>query len=314
MTETGLEGGKPMTEPSGAAVTLRDAYQWAKAQLKDVQERPERAAEMLLCAAAGIRREDVYARPERPLTAEQWDRYRGWVQRHRAGEPIQYIVGHESFFGMSFVVNRHVLIPRPETELLVETVLKEIEADPSIGAGLSSNRPRRIADLGTGSGVIAITLARHLPQWEVWAVDCSAAALTVAQENARRLGAVGIRWLQGDFCQPLLDQGVRVDVVVSNPPYVARPELEQLAVGVRDYEPRLALDGGEEGLDAYRRIIGQLPAVLAPGGFVAFEVGMKQAEAVMGLLQAAGFHACRAEADLAGVLRFVLARFPDSEV
>lgn len=291
------------------AVTLREALQWAKEQLGEAVERPLRAADILLCEAAGLRREDVYASPEAPLTSEQWSRFQAWVGRHREGEPIQYIVGREMFYGMPFAVNRHVLIPRPETELLVEAVLKEVQTGRP---GIRPERSLRVADLGTGSGVIAVTLARLHPQWEVWAVDCSGPALAVAQENARRLGAAGIRWLQGDFCRPLAERGVRVDVLVSNPPYVARPELERLAAGVRDFEPRLALDGGEDGLDAYRRIIGQLPTVLAPGALVAFEVGNHQAPTVCGLLQAAGFAACRAQADLAGVPRFVLARFSDS--
>lgn len=302
-----------MDRGTESSVPLREAMQWAAKQLAG-HPSPWRAAERLLCAAAGVRRVDVYARPERPLAGQQWQQFQEWVRRHRAGEPIQYIIGRETFYGMSFVVNRHVLIPRPETELLVELVLKElaVEHRSPLSEHAPHVRPRRLVDLGTGSGVIAITLARALPRWEVWAVDCSLPALAVAQENARRLGVSGIQWLQGDFCRPLVERGIRVDVVVSNPPYVARPQLKHLAVGVRDFEPRLALDGGEDGLDAYRRIVGQLPAVLAPGGWVAFEVGIHQAQAVCALLRAAGLTACRTESDLAGIPRFVLARFPDS--
>ena len=295
------------------AVTLREAMRWAKERLDGKTERPWRAAEILLCEAAGLERPDVYARPELALSDEQWRCFHEWIGRHRDGEPIQYIVGREMFFGAPFIVNRHVLIPRPETELLVELVLKE--TDKHLGQGKSPGQAGaalRAADLGTGSGVIAVTLARLRPQWAVWAVDCSEQALQVAKENARQLGVSGIRWLLGDFCMPLAEQGVRVDVLVSNPPYVARPDLEQLDIGVRDFEPRLALDGGEDGLDAYRRIIDRLPLVLTPGALVAFELGIGQADAVGGLLQAAGFASYRVETDLAGIRRFVLARFADS--
>lgn len=317
-----------MGEKQAVPATLQEALHWAKGRLGDRIERPARAAELLLCEAAGIRREHIYAHPEAALAPEGWSRFRAWVERHRKGEPIQYIVGRETFFGLPFVVNRHVLIPRPETELLVEAVLMETAKKTAAGGGAGhgtgggigsgggafggpgSGRPLRVADIGTGSGVIAVTLARFNPHWEVWAVDCSAPALDVARENARRLGAPGIRWLLGDFCLPLAEHGVRVDVLVSNPPYVARPELERLAPGVRDFEPRLALDGGEDGLDAYRCIVEQLPAVLAPGALVAFEVGMGQAEAVAVMLRTAGCVDAWAQDDLAGIPRFVFARFP----
>jgi len=295
--------GKP-----AAPVTWREALRWAKVRLGQAADRPARAAELLLCAAAEVRREELYARPETVMPPDRWALFRAWVERHRAGEPIQYIVGHETFFGLTFTVNRHVLIPRPETELLVEAVLQEMSMAAS---ARSSARPVRAADIGTGSGVIAITLARLNPGWDVWAVDCSEPALAVARENARRLGVPGIRWLAGDYCSPLVELGVRVDLLVSNPPYVARPEIGRLAPGVRDFEPRLALDGGEDGLDAYRRIVGQLPAVLQPGALVAFEVGKDQAEAVLGLLRGNGFAAVWTKEDLAGIPRFVFARFPD---
>jgi len=290
--------------PEAAGVTVREALHWASSFFRGQVERPQRAAEMLLCGAGGWRREELFAEPEMPLTREQWAVFQEWVRRHRDGEPLQYILGEVSFYDMTFTVNRHVLIPRPETELLVEETLREVKA------GWNAERPLRMADIGTGSGVIAITLARLHPRWEVWAVDCSAAALAVARENARRLGVEGqIQWLEGDFCQPLKEQGVQVDLLVSNPPYVARSDLVALPVGVRDYEPRLALDGGEDGLDAYRRIIRDLPSVLLPGALVAFEVGIRQADEVCRMLETAGFADCKARADLAGIPRFVFARW-----
>ncbi len=304
---TGSPGENVQVQMRGVAV--REALDWASCFFDDRAEQPRRAAEILLCEACGLRREEMYARQELPLTAEQWTLFRDWVRRHRDGEPLQYILGRVSFYDREFAVNRHVLIPRPETELLVEETLREVKNV------WPSSPPLRVADIGTGSGVIAITLARLQPHWEVWAADCSDAALNVARENARRLGVEQqLHWLAGDFCRPLVEQGVRVDLLVSNPPYVSRLDLSTLAVGVREYEPRLALDGGEDGLEAYRRIIRDLPSVLLPDALVAFEVGIHQADAVCRMLVTAGFGDCKAKADLAGIPRFVFARWRSTDL
>jgi release factor glutamine methyltransferase len=223
--------------------------------------------------------------------------FRVLIARRRAGEPVQYIVGEAEFYGLPFRVTRNVLIPRPETEHLVE---KAIEL-----AGRFV-RPR-IADVGTGSGAIAVALAARLPQATVTATDRSGAALDLARSNAARNG-VGdrIRFLEGDLLAPVAEESF--EIVVSNPPYVAAEDRDSLAVEVRDYEPPLALFGGRGGLEIYRRLIPAGFAVIVPGGFLALEIGHGQQEAIGALLAASGFHAIEFTPDLQGIPRVAAAQ------
>lgn len=225
--------------------------------------------------------------------------HRALVQRRLSGEPIQYIVGETEFYGLPFRVTPDVLIPRPETEHLVENV---------VALARPLNQPR-IVDVGTGSGAIAITLALELPETLVAATDMSEAALSVAQENARHNCVVNrIRFLCGDLLTPVA--GEQFDLIVSNPPYVPTADRGSLAVEVRDYEPALALFAGNDGLDIYRRLIPQGHSALASGGFIALEIGHGQAEAIRNLLSSAGFTQIEFTPDLQGIPRVATALRP----
>lgn len=230
---------------------------------------------------------------ESMLPEPQAERYASLLARRAGGEPLQYILGAQDFFGLRFRVDSRVLIPRPETELLCEKALEYLRA-----------RPRaKVLDLCTGSGALAVTLALRCPKAEVWACDVSPDALEVARENARRLGA-RVRFAKGDLFAPL--SGECFDWIVSNPPYIARAELDGLQREVRR-EPVLALDGGADGLDFYRRIAREAPRHLRAGGGILLEVGAGQARAVASMLGDAGLEPDAILPDLSGIPRVVCA-------
>lgn len=258
--------------------------------------------DLLLSAATGFNRARLLTHPEQPLSADALATVNGWVARRRQGEPVAYLLGRQGFRDFELEVSRAVLIPRPETELLVEQILAALPSMPHA-------RPR-VLDLGTGSGAIAIAIARAAPHAEVTGVDASAAALDMAARNARRLGAA-VTWLQSDWYAEI--DGI-FDIIASNPPYVAEndPHLDALA-----FEPRLALVGGEDGLRALRTIIEQAHAHLRPSdagtapqsaGWLMLEHGHTQSEAVVRLLKQAGFAQVTTVRDLAGHLRVAVAQ------
>jgi release factor glutamine methyltransferase len=227
------------------------------------------------------------------------------VERRLRGEPIQYITGETEFYGLSFRVTRDVLIPRPETEQLVEKILEWSHRF------LGRETAARMVDVGTGSGAIAVALARKLPQSAVraavTAIDLSRAALDVARQNAEINGVADrIRFLSGDLLAPVAAE--KFEIVVSNPPYVPSRDRDALAVEVRDYEPGLALFAGDDGLDVYRRLIPAAFAVLTPGGLLALECGYGQEEAIGALLAASGFMRIEFFPDLQGIPRVVCAQ------
>jgi release factor glutamine methyltransferase len=241
----------------------------------------------------------LIAHEEETLPPEAVVALRSLLARRRAGEPMQYIAGETEFYGLPFAVSREVLIPRPETEHLVEKALALAAAFP---------RPR-IVDVGTGSGAIAVALAAKLGNAEVCATDISAAALAVARANAVRNGVAGrVRFFEGNLLEPVA--GERFDLVVSNPPYVPTRDRDSLSVEVRDFEPAQALFAGADGLAVYERLIPAAFAVLVAGGWALFEIGFGQREAVGGLLQAAGFGAMEFIADLQGIPRVAVGRRP----
>jgi release factor glutamine methyltransferase len=222
--------------------------------------------------------------------------------RRLAGEPVARILGLKEFWGLPFTVTPAVLVPRPETETVVETALARLDA-----AGMRE-RPLRIADLGTGSGAILLALLHELPQALGIGTDCSLAAIETARANARRLGlAERAAVVACDFGAALRGG---FDLVVTNPPYVARAEIATLAREVRDFDPVAALDGGTDGLAAYRTIVADAGRLLAPGAFLVMEVGAGQSDAVSVLAGAAGLTAVATTPDLAGILRVVSARYP----
>lgn len=254
-------------------------------------------AEVLAAHVLGKNRSWLYAHSEERVDAERAGAYRRLVERRAAGEPIAHITGTREFWSLELEVTPDVLIPRPETELLVELALSRLPRD----------RPCRIADLGTGSGAIALALASELPKAFVVGVDASASALEVARRNARNLGLGPDRvaFRAGDWFAPLRDE--RFDCLVSNPPYI-RDDDPHLQQGDVRFEPRNALAAGPEGLDAIRRIVADAPGHLAAGGILILEHGHDQQAAVMDLLHDAGA-SVEPHADLGGVPRAVVARF-----
>lgn len=258
--------------------------------------RPLADAELLLTHLAGKNRAWLLAYWHDELVPDCSEAYRALIDRRLAGEPIQYILGVTEFYGLPIRVNPAVLIPRPETEHLVEEALKRAAnfAHP------------RVVDIGTGSGCIAVALARHLPQAAITAIDISANALALARENAN-LNAVSdrIRFLEGDLMTPVA--GETFDIIVSNPPYVPATDLPTLPVEVRDHEPALALFAGDDGLDIYRRLIPAAHAALVPGGWLVLEIGYGQSTDVTALLAAAGFQSIEVHPDLQGIPRVICA-------
>jgi release factor glutamine methyltransferase len=273
------------------AVTV--APRSVRASLADASDRLARAgcdtprldAEVLLAHALGVGRERLLIEAESSVGNAAMVRFQQLVGRREAREPVAYIVGHREFRRISLIVDPRVLIPRPETELLVE-----------VGLGLPAGS--RVVDVGTGSGAVALALADERPDLEVWGTDVSADALSVADENVRRLGLT-VRLIRAD----LLDRvGVRFDAVLANLPYVA--DSAELAPEIASYEPRPALFAGLDGLDLLRRLIGMLDGVPT----VALEVGVDQAEAVQRMLTRAGYRSTRRLRDLAGHERVVVGR------
>jgi release factor glutamine methyltransferase len=260
---------------------------------------PRLDAELLLAYVLGWTRARLLAYADEAPDAAQVARFRQLVARRAHLEPVAYLIGEREFYGLTLAVDRRVLVPRPETELLVELALTHALApDPA--------RPLRIADVGTGSGAIALALAHHLPTAHIFATDMSREALDVAAANLARhnLGA-RVTLAQGDLLAPMAN-GPPLDLIVSNPPYTVLAEIDE---GVRRHEPRLALDGGPDGLEVYRRLAQQAPPLLHPGGALLLEIGATQAQAVVAMLQAAFPGAAVAvHRDLAGHPRVVVAR------
>jgi release factor glutamine methyltransferase len=256
-------------------------------------------AELLLAEVLGTDRVGVYLRFDRPLGRAEVNAYRVLVKRRGDGEPVAHLTGRREFWSRSFVVTPDVLVPRPETELVVERALAAVDA-----AGARA-RPLRVLDLGTGSGILAVTLAAELPNAEVTAVDVSPAALAIAERNAAAVGVQArVRFLPSDWTAAL-GSDERFELVVGNPPYVPSGDIAGLAPEVRR-EPVLALDGGLDGLAAYRRIAADAVRVLAAGGTLVVEVGAGQAPAVAALLAEAGLAPVGRFADLAGIERVVV--------
>jgi release factor glutamine methyltransferase len=248
---------------------------WTKGFLADKGvENPRLEAEWMLCEALSLDRVGLYMNFDKPLTDSELAAYRGMIARRAKREPLQYILGSQEFMGLDFEVSPAVLIPRHDTEVLVNEALKR--------AGEAAS----ILDIGTGSGCVAIALAKALPEASVSSVDISGEALTVARGNAERNG-VSVDFQQGSLFEPFA--GRRFDLIVSNPPYIPAADLAGLQQEVRGFEPMTALDGGADGLDFYRRITQQAPEHLNPDGWLVFEVGAGQAPQVLELLASGGF-------------------------
>lgn len=261
-----------------------EALQWASSFLEEAGYEG-RIGEILLLHHTGWSRSQLFVEYRSVLPVAVWAPFREDVEKAAGGVPVQYITGVEEFYGRKFVVDPNVLIPRPETEELVETVLQLIERRlPAVTA------PLRIVDVGTGSGIIAVTLSLELADAEVHAVDISRGALSVAQRNAAELEAK-VTFHEGDLLEPFVatgdgnSVGKKFNVIVSNPPYIPEGDRSIMRANVLDHEPETALFAGADGLDIYRRLVRQIPALLELPGVVAFEIGHGQGKAVAGLLQ-----------------------------
>jgi release factor glutamine methyltransferase len=289
-------------------VSLRDSLKAAIERLATAQAgSPRLNAELLLTFTLGCDRAYLYAHPERELTAEESRRYENALAERARGIPTQYITGHQEFWGMDFIVSPAVLIPRPETEHVIETVLSHVGQAPlRLRSGQTSPaNPLRIVDVGTGSGCIAVTLAKEVPNAEIHASDISTAALEVARTNAARNELQdGIEFHHTDLLQGF--QPASFDFVVSNPPYVGESEEDQVQLEVRKFEPRNAVFAGPTGLEVIERLIPGAETVLKPGGWLVMEISGTIAERVEILLQ--GWEQIRVMKDLQGVPRIASAR------
>ena len=281
-------------------MTIRDALAAAVARLQSEPiGSPRMAAETLLMHVLSCDRAYLHAHPERELAEAEQRRLEHAVAERASGKPLQYITGHQEFWGLDFIVSPAVLIPRPETEHLVEAAL-EIAKEQSHS---------RIVDVGTGSGCIILALASELPNAELHATEISPPALEVARKNAEHLGLRHrVELHQGNILAPFANQPMAFDLIVSNPPYVGRDEADKVQREVREHEPEVAVFAGEEGMDVYRRLVPQALAVLKPGGWLLVEIGYSIEARVRALLS--GWNEIAAIPDLQGIPRVVKARKP----
>ncbi|HEK1686818.1 TPA: peptide chain release factor N(5)-glutamine methyltransferase [Pseudomonas putida] len=253
-------------------------------------------AELLLSAALGKSRSYLHTWPERIVSSEAAQTFAAFLERRRAGEPVAYILGQQGFWKLDLEVAPHTLIPRPDTELLVETALERVSA-----------KPARVLDLGTGSGAIALALASECPAWQVTAVDRIDEAVALAERNRARLHLMNVRVRSSHWFDALADE--RFDLILSNPPYIAAED-PHLSEGDVRFEPSSALVAGPDGLDDLRLIIAQAPQHLLPGGWLLLEHGYDQAAAVRDLLVGSGFIEVGSRRDLGGHERISLGRLP----
>ena len=279
--------------------TIREVLNWTRGYFEDagiVQPRLE--AEILLAHALDVDRLHLYMAPDKPLTSDERLRYRSVVKERRSGTPLQHVIGEVNFYGLRFRVDREALIPRSETEELLDQVIKRAPRDREI----------RCLDLGTGTGVIAVCMARYLPKAQVTAVDISPSALEMARENAA-LNEVAdrIEFIESDWFTHV--EG-KFDFIASNPPYIRSDELPDLPVEVRDHEPSVALDGGADGLDKIRKIAEGLRSYLQPAGVVLMEIGHEQGDRVKRILENIELVDVSVERDMAEKNRFVVGRCP----
>lgn len=251
--------------------------------------------DILIAHSLGIKRLDIYLDLDRPLTEAQLTDLRSLVKRRASREPLQYIIGNTEFYGLTLKVDPRALIPRHETEELIELIVERLKAPP-----------KRILDLGTGSGAIALALASRYSDAEVTATDQSEEAITLAKENALALNLSSrVTFIKGNWFEPL-DEGARFDLIVSNPPYLTEAEMQTAEPEVIDYEPHSALASGQEGLDDLALLFKSVPKYLAEGGLLALETGIGQADAIKAMASKVSLHGQSAE-DLSGRLRFFFA-------
>lgn len=297
-----------MSDPESEAVDSRAPWTVARVlawATQDFRERgmdsPRLDAELLLGRVLQANRVKLLVDASRPLIDVELSAYRQLIQRRRKGEPVAYLLGEREFYGLPFKVDGRVLIPRPDSEALVEVGLERTQGKSEFGTAL---------DLCTGSGCILLAFASRRPHWRLWGRDLEAGAVELARENALRLGRVwNVAFEQADLFAGLAPSA-RFDLITANAPYVSHPELGELDAGILDFEPRVALDGGPDGLAVVRRIVEESPRWLAADGVLALEIGYDQAEGVTELLRARGYRAIERRRDYGGHERVVSARAP----
>lgn len=269
-------------EELGPPWTILKILRWTTHffETKEATATPRLDAELLLAEVLGYERIKLYTHFDRPMADDELAAYRALIKRRVEGEPVAYLLGEKGFWSLDLKVDRRALIPRPETEVLVEEALELIDEDSD----------ERLVDVGTGTGAIALAIASERPKLQVAATDTSPDALELARENAERLELSGrVRFFEGDLLSGVDESLLPLDFVVSNPPYIAEDERDEVMVDVKDYEPEGALFAGEDGLDVIRRLIPAAFEALAPGGHFLCEIGYRQGEAVRALLEEAGF-------------------------
>lgn len=276
--------------------TIGDVVRWAADDFRGRGiESPRLEAELLLAQVLGVDRMRIILDNDRPLQPRELASYRELIVRRRSHEPVAYIRGEREFYGRVFRVDQRVLIPRPDTEALVETALLRTRHISMSGRAL---------DICTGSGCVATSFALERPTWQVTGADISRDAIDVARENAARLGAIwNVRWLVGDLFTPIVNE--RFDLITANPPYIAESEAPTLSRDIHDHEPHLALFGGREGLDIIERIVREAPRYLRRGGVLAMEIGAGQADKVAELFEESGFSEIERARDYGGHERVI---------
>ena len=307
-----MSGAPPPGAPSSPASsgagssevwTIGRVLRWATDDLarRGGNDSPRLDAELLLGHATGLDRVRLIVDSARPLAADELSRFRELLVRRRRLEPVAYILGEREFYGLRFSVNQHVLIPRPDTEVLVNVALERTRERHLFG---------RAIDVCTGSGCVAIAFATERPTWHVTGSDISPDALVVARKNALRLGAIwNIDFKPSDVLEGIAAEP-RFDLITANPPYIPDDEVPTLSVDIKNFEPHTALSGGADGLALVRRLVKAAPSWLAPGGVLAMEIGAGQAERVAKGLGAYGFVDVQRERDYGGIERVVSGRWP----
>jgi release factor glutamine methyltransferase len=278
------------------SILAKEALRWAVLKLQ--QEKIESASldsRILLEYVLGVSREQLLFALDQPMSAEQYARFEMLVEKRAQRQPIAQLIGKREFWGMNFVVNEHTLDPRPDSEALVEYVLERVENRADIF---------KVLDLGTGTGCLLLSILSELPSARGLGVDYSENALQVAKENAMALGLAGrTQFMCGDWCEKIDGE---FDIIISNPPYIPTQVIPTLDPEVSQFEPKLALDGGEDGFACYRKIMKKLPKILAKNGFAAFELGMGQQKELTALAGENGLEAVGVRNDLSGIARCII--------
>ena len=283
--------------------TILSLLKWTTAYFSShAIDSPRSTAEVLLAHALGLKRIDLYLQYDRPMHADELKSYKRLIKRRVAREPVAYITGTREFWSLDFGVNRNVLIPRPETECLVEAALETMQKK-------RDGDPLCILELGTGSGAVVIALASQAPAHRYFASDISIEALKVARQNSVSTGQAGILFFGGDWLAPVKPSKACFDLIISNPPYIPQGEINDLQPEIHGYEPLLALDGEGDGLGSIRRIIAAAPGYLVPGGALLLEIGYGQKESVAAIARRGGcFSEASFDRDYSGIHRVAILR------